>query len=92
MPGANLSRSSVRFRKALRYVLLRHPVCAMCKREPAIILDHIVPHRGQPRLYWERTNWQGLCVHCHGVKTATETLHRDHIARALPRGTDARPG
>jgi 5-methylcytosine-specific restriction endonuclease McrA len=50
--------------------------------EPAIILDHIVPHRGIPRLYWEQANWQGLCARCHGIKTASETLHRDYIARA----------
>jgi 5-methylcytosine-specific restriction protein A len=73
--GVNVSRSSARFRRLRHSYLVRHPMCAMCKREPATILDHIVPHRGMPHLYWDyTTNWQGLCVTCHGIKTARETL------------------
>jgi len=53
--------------------LSRHPICARCI-EPATVLDHVVPHRGNSFLFWSQHNWQGLCVHCHGVKTARETL------------------
>jgi 5-methylcytosine-specific restriction protein A len=74
-PGVTLSRSSARFRKARRYYLLHHPVCAICRQAFANILDHVVPHRGIPRLYWDQSNWQGLCVHCHAVKTSKETNH-----------------
>lgn len=35
-------------------------------------VDHIIPHRGDLRLFWDRTNWQGLCVGCHNRKTAQE--------------------
>ncbi|WP_189426952.1 HNH endonuclease [Devosia pacifica] len=27
--------------------------------------DHITPHRGDDQLFWDRTNWQALCAHCH---------------------------
>ena len=38
----------------------------------AIDVDHITPHRGDLKLFWERTNHQGLCKSCHSRKTATE--------------------
>ena len=52
-------------------------MCAMCRHEPAGILDHIVPHRGMPHLFWDQDNWQGLCIRCHGIKTARETWHEN---------------
>jgi 5-methylcytosine-specific restriction protein A len=35
-------------------------------------LDHIIPHKGDMTLFWDPTNWQGLCKGCHSRKTATE--------------------
>lgn len=56
--------------------LLKHPLCVHCSRdgkvEPATELDHIVPHRGDQQLFWDRSNWQGLCHPCHSRKTASE--------------------
>jgi 5-methylcytosine-specific restriction protein A len=74
LPGINL-RNTPRFLRERHWFLARHPMCAVCKIEVATILDHVLAHRGIPRLFWNQTNWQGLCVHCHGVKTARETLH-----------------
>ena len=31
----------------------------------ATVVDHIKPHRGDMRLFWDRTNWQPLCASCH---------------------------
>lgn len=31
----------------------------------ATVLDHAIPHRGDMVLFWDRTNWQGLCATCH---------------------------
>jgi 5-methylcytosine-specific restriction endonuclease McrA len=28
-------------------------------------VDHIIPHRGDDRLFWDRSNWQALCAHHH---------------------------
>ena len=53
----------------------RHPVCNLCRRAPASILDHIKPHRGDADLFWNQSNWQSLCIRFKGIKTAEETLH-----------------
>lgn len=82
-PGQNLRPSNLRFRRLRRAFLMRHPMCAVCKRMAASDLDHITPHRGDPALFWDQRNWQGLCHVCHARKTATETIHR---ASAQPKG------
>ena len=50
-----------------------HPLCRECLKEgryvKATVVDHIVPHRGDPNLFWDRNNWQGLCKRCHDKKT-----------------------
>lgn len=50
--------------KARLDFLNRLPTCRFCK-EPATVVDHIKPHKGDPRLFWDRTNWQPLCAHHH---------------------------
>ncbi|WP_298494800.1 HNH endonuclease [uncultured Maritimibacter sp.] len=35
---------------------------------PATVVDHVVPHRGDERLFWDQSNWQPLCTHCHSNK------------------------
>ena len=37
-----------------------------------LLLDHIIPHRGNPVLMWDESNWQALCKPCHDKKTWTE--------------------
>ena len=51
----------------------------LCKRHAdrdelveAIVVDHIVPHKGDMSLFWRRSNWQSLCKPCHDSKTAME--------------------
>lgn len=34
----------------------------------ATLVDHVIPHRGDMRLFWDRTNWQPLCTSCHSRK------------------------
>lgn len=49
--------------------LARHPLCVFCEKkgriEPATVVDHVVPHKGDPKLFWDRKNWQPLCKTCH---------------------------
>lgn len=56
--------------------LTRHPLCAECERNgrftPATVVDHIRPHKGDMKLFWDVSNWQPLCRPCHDRKTATE--------------------
>lgn len=60
-----------RWQKARQWFLRRHPVCARCG-QPATVVDHIKPHRGDKELFWDTSNWQPLCKRCHDKKTASE--------------------
>lgn len=48
----------------------QHQICVICRSALATVVDHITPHRGDPKLFWRRSNWQGLCETCHNRKTA----------------------
>lgn len=65
-----------RWQQAREGYLRSHPLCANHERKgevvPATVVDHIIPHRGDMSLFWERSNWQPLCKPCHDFKTATE--------------------
>ena len=41
-------------------------------------VDHIVPHRGDRDLFWDRNNWQALCHSCHSKKTAAEDSNPEY--------------
>lgn len=65
-----------RWSKARAAYLRAHPLCVRCEAKglvvAASVVDHIVPHRGDPKLFWDSGNWQPLCKVCHDHKTATE--------------------
>ncbi len=46
--------------------LKAHPKCVrpQCSA-PATVVDHIEPHRGDMKKFWNRSNWQPLCATCH---------------------------
>lgn len=56
--------------------LKNHPYCVECEKlgekEPATVVDHIVSHKGDMKLFWDKTNWQALCKRHHDRKTAIE--------------------
>lgn len=56
------------WRKARAQFLEVHPTCCKCGA-PATVVDHVVAHKGDRALFWERTNWQPLCRPCHQTKT-----------------------
>lgn len=63
-----------RWQRASGAYLARNPLCVECRRagklEPATVVDHIIPHRGDKRLFWDMGNWQSLCKLHHDRKTA----------------------
>lgn len=65
-----------RWDKARLTYLRHHPLCVHCERdgrtEAATVVDHIIPHRGDKKMFWDKTNWQPLCKRHHDVKTASE--------------------
>jgi 5-methylcytosine-specific restriction enzyme A len=51
-------------------------LCSSCKLkgklERATEVDHIRSHNGDTKLFWDESNWQGLCKPCHSEKTRRE--------------------
>lgn len=68
-PSAQARGYTYAWQKASKRFLLDNPTCARCAAD-AQVVDHIQPHRGDPVLFWEYTNWQALCKRCHDRKTA----------------------
>lgn len=61
-----------RYRDARSRYLLQHPRCTDCGLLFGIEhleLDHIIPHDGNPELFWSPDNWAGRCKGCHSIKT-----------------------
>lgn len=58
-----------KWQQARSAFLREHPLCAMCEAEGrvevATVVDHKIPHRGDQKLFWRRSNWQPLCVTHH---------------------------
>lgn len=66
-----------RWQQARERFLSLHPLCVYCEREgrltAASVVDHIQPHKGDERRFWDRRNWQPLCKRCHdSTKRAEE--------------------
>jgi 5-methylcytosine-specific restriction protein A len=53
--------------------------CDDCQRAglvlPANTVDHVRPHRGNSRVFWDRANLRAMSAECHSRKTAGE-VHR----------------
>ena len=65
-----------RWNKARVRFLKTHPLCVRCRAKgmitPATVVDHVTPHRGNQKLFWNEGNWQPLCKSCHDRKSMTE--------------------
>lgn len=46
--------------------------CGFYLPNTQVEVDHRIPHRGDPQLFWDRANWQLLTKRCHSRKTALE--------------------
>lgn len=68
---------TARWSRARGRFLAKHPFCGHCKAEDQVTVatevDHIVPVDGaDDPLFWDESNWQGLCGTHHRRKTARE--------------------
>ena len=65
-----------------RRFLQAHPLCVRCAEQgryvKATVVDHIIPHRGDRNLFWDRNNWQALCKPCHDRKTFSEDSNPEY--------------
>ncbi|MDB5659564.1 MAG: nuclease / probable phage holin-like protein [Cypionkella sp.] len=73
-PTARQRGYSRKWEQARTEWLFHHPCCAMCGKAGATVVDHIIPHRGDEKLFWDWRNWQSLCARCHN--SAKQRLER----------------
>lgn len=65
-----------RWQKYSKARLKKKPLCVECERNgrvtQATLTDHIIPHKGDMKLFWDPNNHQSLCEQCHNIKTSKE--------------------
>lgn len=65
-----------KWQKARAGYLKKHPLCRHHEERGKLVLanvvDHIIDHKGDMKLFWDSSNWQPLCKQCHDIKTASE--------------------
>ena len=75
-PSSHKRGYTRKWAEAREHYLIENPLCAECTKhdivEAASEVDHIIPHKGDMELFWDRKNWQGLCKPCHSKKTMKE--------------------
>lgn len=80
-PPARRRGYDTRWDKARRTYLGKNPYCVMCAEKGeqvlASVVDHIRPHHGDQALFWDKSNWAGLCTEHHsGAKQSMEATGR----------------
>jgi len=59
-PSAHERGYDSKWRRLSKLYLQSHPLCIECHRHgrlvEATVVDHIVPHRGEPKLMWNQKN------------------------------------
>lgn len=77
IPGVNYGR---KWRKARERFIAEHPLCVRCQARgivtPSDVVNHIVPHNGDPVLFWDESNWESLCFSDHNAETAKQVGFR----------------
>lgn len=68
-PSAYKRGYTQRWYKEKAKFLKMYPYCVSCG-DVAKVVDHIKPHKGDMKLFWDVSNWQGMCKSCHDRKTA----------------------
>lgn len=71
------------------------PLCRRCKLRGrlviATVVDHVKPHKGDRKLFFDIENTQSLCRLCHDASKQAEE-HRGHAIGNTPDGRPVDPG
>lgn len=76
-PSARQRGYNAEWDTARKAFLAVYGSCARCGAK-ATVVDHRIPHKGNDALFWDRSNWQPLCTHCH-------SSHKQAAERRAPR-------
>ena len=63
-PNANARGYGSKWRTERAAFLAAHRVCVRCGAASTVV-NHKVPHRGDLKLFWRRSNWEPVCKPCH---------------------------
>lgn len=81
-PAASERGYDTKWKQARRAYLVQHPYCVKCRERgeliEATVVDHIIPHKQDWKLFWDRNNWQPLCEPHHNSLKAKEE-HRGYV-------------
>jgi 5-methylcytosine-specific restriction enzyme A len=85
---------TARWKKLRRQQLERDPLCRMCKARGVLkqgsVADHVTPHKGDERLFFDAENLQTLCATDHTVTKARQE-HRGTLQGCDARGVPLDP-
>lgn len=85
-PSARQRGYDSKWETAAKVFLMEHRKCACGCGRVADTVDHIVPHRGDMGLFWDRSNWQALAATCHSSKKQSLEAKARGRSRALADG------
>lgn len=75
-PNARQRGYDTKWEKERKAYLAANPWCCKCAahgiRTKATVVNHIIPHRMDLRLFWNRRNWEPVCAPCHNGATQSE--------------------
>ena len=81
--------------RASRAFLDEHPLCSECStpERPVAseVTDHVIPHKGDAGLFWDRDNWRALCKRCHDRATCLYDGGFGRVVREKPKGASPAP-
>ncbi len=70
-PSARARGYTPEWDRASKDFLAANPWCLCCravgKSTRSSVTDHVIPHRRNLAVFWDRTKWQPACSHCHNV-------------------------
>ena len=67
--------------------LAQNPTCRRCGAAAGAV-DHVVAHKGDQRIFWDRSNWQPLCIPCNSRKAVAS---EGGFGRTAPGGRGLSP-
>jgi 5-methylcytosine-specific restriction protein A len=77
-PSASKRGYTAEWGRARAAFLQENPRCAV-SNEPAREVHHSIPHRGDMKLFWDKTKWVSLCRSHHSAATMTEMNARRNV-------------
>lgn len=74
-PSARARGYDSKWEQARDGFLKKHPACFRCGN-PATVVHHSTPHKGDKKLFWDRSKWQPACKPCHDGPLQSEEKRR----------------